>query len=285
MAWPTASSAFLRDPDGIFKHDGFGHDRAQDAGLRTPCFRANPHSGVDMTGRGPIYSAAGGTVVVSENTKGAGHSLIEDVTVPGFGRVFPIYFHAAAPMTPVGATTRPGDHIGVIGDTGTGTAKGAFHLHFAVATSLKAAVALIRVGTRARYKNETVTQWAAAHGLIDPLPFLRAVRAAKAADTAAPTIQPEPEEAPDMQLIQHKDRGIAVVGPNYFHSLTPEELPHAVDLYGWPKVYASARDFDVTRALHTLDANDYVDDEETRARNADVQAKLDDILAAQSGVR
>lgn len=195
MAWPTTGQAFFRNPEGIYKHDGFGHDRGYDAGVRAACFRTIPHSGLDFTGRGPILSVAGGYVVASEWSNGAGWAVIEDVTVPGYGRVWAIYFHGAARMLPVGSITAPGQQLGTIGDTGTGTSKGAYHLHLAVATSLKAALYLIRSGNTVRRKGESWQGWANRMGLTDPLAFIRAANAAQS-KPSTPAPAPKPVETP-----------------------------------------------------------------------------------------
>lgn len=206
MAWPTTGQAFFRNPEGIYKHDGFGHDRGHDAGVRPACFRTIPHSGLDFTGRGPILSVAGGYVVASEWSTGAGWALVEDVTVPGYGRVWLVYFHGAARMLPVGTITRWGQELGTIGDTGTGTSKGAYHLHLAAATSLRAALSLLRTGNFARYKGETSGQWAARMGLVDPLPVIRAALAAQSKPSnPAPAPNPQPVETP----AQREEREVA----------------------------------------------------------------------------
>lgn len=197
MTWPTTGAAFFRNPEGIYKHDGFGHDRGYDSGVRPACFRTIPHSGLDFTGRGPILSVAGGYVVASEWSNGAGWAIIEDVTVPGYGRAWVIYFHGAARMHGVGTITRPGMQLGTIGDTGTGTSKGAYHLHIAVATSLRAALYLIRVGNSARRKGEAWWDWANRMGLADPLAFIRAANAAQSKPSnPAPAPTPQPVETP-----------------------------------------------------------------------------------------
>jgi len=55
----------------------------------------------------------------------------------------------------------------------------------------------------------------------------------------------------DMRIIQETTRGIAVVGPGYYHSITPEELPYALEIWGNPTVLGSAREFDLVRAVAT----------------------------------
>lgn len=69
--------------------------------------------------------------------------------------------------------------------------------------------------------------------------------------TAFPTqIAPLPEEEDEMKLIQATGRGIAIIGPAYFKSLTPEELPIATGIYGWPKDYGdNARAFDLAVSI------------------------------------
>lgn len=188
MVWPVnlvkpedirPEHAYLRDPEDGFRHDGFGHTNVDDGsgpggnGLR-PCTRNNPHSGLDFTGTGPIYSVAGGKIAWTGFTKGAGYAAVEEVTLPRFGTLFPIYFHGANSFVKAGTTTEEGMRIGTIGDTGTGTSRGAYHLHFSIASSLQSALFLLNNGTYARGKR-TIDQWATASGLIDPLPVLRAL--------------------------------------------------------------------------------------------------------------
>lgn len=70
-----------------------------------------------------------------------------------------------------------------------------------------------------------------------------------------PIEPPETPEDEDMKLIQHKDRGIAVVGPGYFKGLTGEELSLAIQLYGNPTVFGDgpvgARQFDLVKSIST----------------------------------
>lgn len=122
----------------------------------------------------------------------------------------------------------------------------------------------------------------------DPLPFMQAAyaRATQGGNAAAgtdarsfnrknPTLQEEDDMA---GLIQHKDRGIALVAPGYFKAVTPEELPIAVDRYGWPKVYddsqVGAREFDldVSLAVNGAGGDQQVRSELERSRDAVLKA-------------
>lgn len=228
MAWPAdTKQTFLRDPRSKWKHDGFGHDNEQDVGVREKCFRVGPHSGVDLTGRGPIFSIAGGVVAASEWTTRAGNALVEDVTIPGLGsliggsdRVFPVYFHAAGPMLPTGTPTTKGARLGTIGDTGTGTSKGAFHLHLSVARTLKQALSLIRNGVAVRLKGETVAAWADRTGLIDPLTVLNHLDSLDKPDTGKGTEPVNPatiKEIAVQDFIAENDKGdlfLVVINPD-----------------------------------------------------------------------
>lgn len=229
MARPTSSATtFLRDPRGRYKHDGFGHDNRQDVGIREQCFRVGPHSGGDFTGTGPIFSIAGGVVTASEYTVRAGNALVEDVTIPGLGkviggsdRVYPIYFHAASRMLAEGTPTKPGQRLGTIGDTGTGTSRGAFHLHLSIARTREAALALIRGGTPPRWQGETVEAWAKRAGLIDPLIVLDHLESLEKPDrgtgTPAPANPAIQKEIPMHDFIAKTDKDalfLVVINPD-----------------------------------------------------------------------
>jgi len=67
----------------------------------------------------------------------------------------------------------------------------------------------------------------------------------------APVVIPPTQKDDLMRLIQETTRGIAVIGPGYYHSLTPEELPYAIKLYGAPVVFGNPREFDLARAVAT----------------------------------
>ena len=79
-------------------------------------------------------------------------------------------------------------------------------------------------------------------------------------------------------LIQHKDRGIALIAPGYFKAVTPEELQIAVARYGWPKVYddspVGAREFDldVSLAVNGAGGDQQVRSELERSRDAVLKA-------------
>lgn len=88
-----------------------------------------------------------------------------------------------------------------------------------------------------------------------------------------------PPEETEMKLIQATGRGIAVIGPAYFKSLTGEELGYAVELYGWPKNYGTnARAFDLARSIavngKTADADELAELEAGAAATIAALAKL-----------
>lgn len=97
---------------------------------------------------------------------------------------------------------------------------------------------------------------------------------ARPLDTTTPNLQED-----DMAgLIQHKDRGIALIAPGYFKAVTPEELPIAVSRYGWPKIYddsqVGAREFDldVSLAVNGSGGDQQVRSELERSRDAVLKA-------------
>lgn len=100
-----------------------------------------------------------------------------------------------------------------------------------------------------------------------------------AAVAAVPiTADPTTEENDMAGLIQHKDRGIALIAPGYFKAVTPEELQIAVARYGWPKVYddsqVGAREFDldVSLAVNGAGGDQQVRSELERSRDAVLKA-------------
>ena len=127
----------------------------------------------------------------------------------------------------------------------------------------------------------------------DPLPFMQAAyaRATQGGNAAAGTDarsfnrkNPTLQEDDDMAgLIQHKNRGIALIAPGYFKAVTPEELQIAVARYGWPKVYddspVGAREFDLDVSLAV---NGSGGDQRVREQLA---ATRDQVLAAVDKLR
>lgn len=164
------------------KHDAFGHDCVDEIGIKNA--RQVPHSGSDFGGKGPIFSIAGGKIVKSGWSNMAGWYAIED---SGYG-IFFVYFHAVSPMKAQNEYTEPGETIGYIGNTGSGS-HGA-HLHVSAALSLFAAVMLVTIGTYRR-GNRTSAQWAADHGLTDPMPYIYD-------ETLRPVRPPVPEPEPEV---------------------------------------------------------------------------------------
>lgn len=135
--------------------------------------------------------------------------------------------------------------------------------------------------------------WETWRGEYDPLPFMqaayaRATRGGAAAGGGANTFQPtnqirQSEEDDMAGLIQHKDRGIALIAPGYFKAVTQEELQIAVARYGWPKVYddspVGAREFDLDVSLAV---NGSGGDQRVREQLA---ATRDQVLAAVGKLR
>lgn len=179
MAYPVDKRSAAYNTN---KHDAFGHDCLNEVGIKNA--RQIPHSGSDFGGRGPIFSIAGGKIVKAAWSPIAGWYAIED---SGYG-IFFVYFHANSPMKLEGSYTQPGDHIGDIGNTGSGS-KGQ-HLHVSAALSLFAAIMLVTIGTYRR-GNRTTAQWAADHGLVDPMPYIYD-------ETLRPARPPVPEPVPEV---------------------------------------------------------------------------------------
>ena len=104
---------------------------------------------------------------------------------------------------------------------------------------------------------------------------------ATAGDESRPFEQSEEDDMAG--LIQHKDRGIALIAPGYFKAVTPEELQIAVARYGWPKVYddspVGAREFDLDVSLAVNGAGG---DQQVREQLA---ATRDQVLAAVGKLR
>ena len=87
------------------------------------------------------------------------------------------------------------------------------------------------------------------------------------------------------RLIQCNQRGIGVGGGGYYKTLTPEELPYAVELYGWPVDYGdNPRAFDLAVSIMT-NGRTANDDElaaaaKTDKLTADEQKKRDEAIQA-----
>lgn len=113
----------------------------------------------------------------------------------------------------------------------------------------------------------------------DPQVEIDAYLATSASLDAHPLPTQKTVQEDDMAgLIQHKDRGIALIAPGYFKAVTPEELPIAVSRYGWPKIYddsqVGAREFDldVSLAVNGAGGDQQVRSELERSRDAVLKA-------------
>lgn len=184
MAYPIdPAQGILRTPSK-FPHDAFGVDTGG---------RVRPHSGTDSTPRVancPARSVLGGRVIRIGWTIYAGNYVV--VAAPD-GWLW-LDIHLARPSVVADEVIRPGDTIGIVGNTGGGgsgplagkTGKLAIHLHTSRCRDLEAVDRIINGLVRARRKGETSAQWAAAHGFSDPYPHIIAsVAAEKAAAEAA----------------------------------------------------------------------------------------------------
>ena len=108
-------------------------------------------------------------------------------------------------------------------------------------------------------------------GYVDANSYVGDGSQAGAESTPLPITPPQEEE---MKLIQANARGIAVVGPAYFKSLTGEELPIAVGQYGWPKDYGdNARAFDLDVSIHVNGST--ADNDELKALSGSAAATID----------
>jgi hypothetical protein len=68
--------------------------------------------------------------------------------------------------------------------------------------------------------------------------------------SAAPTEAEKKESVAGMIRIQHEKRGIALVGPGYFHGITPEELPWTADVITKHITAINERHFDLLVDMH-----------------------------------
>lgn len=182
MSYPIdPKQGFLRTPDR-YPHDAFAVDTGG---------RVRPHSGIDSTPRvaGALArSVLGGVVTRADWTIYAGNYVVE--RAPD-GWLW-LSLHLASRLVRPGAVLKPGDPVGVVGNTGgggTGPLAGktgmATHLHTSRCRDDAAVDRIVHGRVRPRYKGETNAQWAAAHGLSDPLPHINAaVKASAEAEKA-----------------------------------------------------------------------------------------------------
>jgi len=202
MALPIdPKQGFLRSPVP-YVHDQFGHDGAVDG-----CTRVRPHSGIDATPRVANASALavrGGAVVETGWTIYAGNYVV----IQASDGLLWLYIHLARASVRADDVLEAGDELGIIGNTGGGgsgplagkTGNLAIHLHVSLCLTMLAVGAIINGLVRSRRKGETAEQWAQAHGLIDPWPFI--VDDSKTAANA--------EEEDDMYTQTDRERDIAI---------------------------------------------------------------------------
>jgi hypothetical protein len=92
--------------------------------------------------------------------------------------------------------------------------------------------------------------WSSSNGKVCPgdakvaqLPLIVLRAAAIVHGSPTPTVQED-----EMALIQHADRGIAMVGPGYFRPLPPNEVGPAVAVFGSPHIFGTAAEFDLAKS-------------------------------------
>lgn len=159
----------------------------------------------------PVYAWADGTVTRQPNNGTAGNvARLHLAHDPGW---ILDYKHLSSYVDLVNGYARKGQLIGYSGQSG---APGQPHVHY---------------------------------NLVDPQgnrqnPWLYVSGTAQAG-----TVTPTTQGVQEMRLIQQTNRGIAVVGAGYYKSLTPEELPLALAVWGAPVVLASEREFDLARSV------------------------------------
>lgn len=102
--------------------------------------------------------------------------------------------------------------------------------------------------------------WSAANGKRCPgdakiaqVPAVVAAAQGSPTPATTPTVTPRPEE--HMHLIQQTDRGIGVVGPGYYLTLRPEQVPPAVLVWGQPTIFATAAEYDTAVTVATAAGN------------------------------
>lgn len=167
MAYPIhPSEGYVRTP-GKYPHDAFGADTGG---------RVRPHTGLDST---PNVPNARNRAVVSGVVTRVGYSQYTGNYVEirdAKGRYW-LTFHQRENLVKPGSIVAENAVIGVTGNTGgsgaIGSAKIGVHNHTSLCINQGAATRLITGQVRARYKNETVAQWAADRGLLDPWPIIR----------------------------------------------------------------------------------------------------------------
>lgn len=214
----------------------------------------------DIDGSRRVVIAAPGAVIYESRGGGYNDGWGNQYIVDHGHGIYTTYNHLATGtmQLAVGQQVDAGTYVGQMGDTGR--TNGEVHLHFEV----------------------RINGWGG-DNRVDPGPWLSGSKeipgTPATAGTAVPITADHTTKEDDMAgLIQHKDRGIALIAPGYFKAVTPEELPIAVSRYGWPKVYddsqVGAREFDldVSLAVNGSGGDQQVRSELERSRDAVLKA-------------
>lgn len=256
MVYPIdTATSFVRDPVR-YAHDAFGHFGGDDVGIRTPCFRKMPHSGIDVSPKrsgdtsAPVLAPIGGTIVETGSDVEAGlYHLIDgdDGTAWGLG-------HHSAFVRRSGRVEL-GDVVARMGMSGG--ARGV-HCHVWRAESMAAARRIVTGLTN--YRNgRTVAQWAASMGgLLDPYPHYAAAiaaedrRIAKAkADADAKALADALREDDDMKVITGPSGAWVLLRGTNWRPLASGEGGAALAICGQTRpIILSQADFDVVARFY-----------------------------------
>jgi hypothetical protein len=184
-------TSFLRDPIN-WAHDAFGHEGSLDAGVREACFRAMPHTGLDVSSlepsfingrdnraaqmRTPVLAPVGGTIAEAGSDPEAGlfHLIAGD---DGFA--WGLGHHSSFERR--SGRVELGDVIARMGMSGG--ARGV-HCHVWKARTMTAARNVVTGFVNLR-RGRTIAAWAESMGgLVDPYPHYLAATAAEDARLA-----------------------------------------------------------------------------------------------------
>lgn len=209
MAWPI-------DPD-----EGFFQSRSVDAFGADTGGRRNPHTGVDFAPHKigapiPVYAVETGTVfyVGGSAKAGSGPGLNVRIEHPSG---FWLYGHLSRIDVRNGQPVKAGQRLGLMGASG-GT--NGVHLHVTRFTTKAAALANAVPSMKA---GRSVTAWAKANNLADPMPVISRPAPAK---PAAPII-PVPEE--DSMPVIARTTNPKPYAPQYFFVTDAGIAPIKVD--------------------------------------------------------